>query len=80
MNTKTFNTMNEEMLAQVEGGKFTGTDCVKVVSVGAITGATTGFASGVPTLGLTSIPAAFVGAHIGAIGGGIVCVGGMLGN
>ncbi|MEY8463132.1 Blp family class II bacteriocin [Streptococcus merionis] len=83
MNTKTmeqFEVLNVTELATVEGGKYTGSDCVGAVAGGAALGAAGGFATGLPMLGLTALPGAFVGAHFGAIAGGLTCVGGMIGN
>ena len=75
MNTKTFeqfDVMTDAELAKVEGGN----KCVNAIFGGALTGAGSGFVGGMATLGVTSIPGAFVGAHFGAIAGG--CLGGML--
>ncbi len=39
-----------------------------------------GTRAGLVTLGVGGLAGAFVGGHIGAIGGGLTCLGGMLGN
>lgn len=83
MSAKTFDqfdVLNAEFLMTVEGGRYTGSDCVGAVVGGAALGAGSGFIGGMATLGVTSIPGAFVGAHVGAIAGGLTCVGGMIGN
>lgn len=77
MNTKTFeqfDVMTDVELAKVEGGN----KCVNAIFGGALTGAGSGFVGGMATLGVTSIPGAFVGAHFGAIAGGLYCVGASL--
>ncbi|WP_159550348.1 Blp family class II bacteriocin [Streptococcus halichoeri] len=77
MNTKAFeqfDVMNEVELSTVGGGN----KCVNAIFGGALTGAGSGFVGGMATLGVTSIPGAFVGAHIGAIAGGLYCVGASL--
>ncbi|HHK6303091.1 TPA: bacteriocin-like peptide BlpJ, partial [Streptococcus pneumoniae] len=47
------------------------------VTTGIITGGT---GAGLATLGVAGLAGAFVGAHIGAIGGGLTCLGGMVGD
>ncbi|KXU01892.1 Amphipathic pore-forming peptide precursor [Streptococcus constellatus] len=84
MNTKSlekFEVLNSEMLASVEGGaKYTVGDCRNAMVSGIVGGAMAGGTAGMPALGIGSLAGAFVGAHLGAIGGGLTCVGGMLWN
>lgn len=79
MNTKMLSqleVMDTEMLAKVEGG-YSSTDCQNALITGVTTGIITGgTGAGLATLGV----AGFVGAHIGAIGGGLTCLGGMVGD
>ncbi|BCP59796.1 TPA: Blp family class II bacteriocin [Streptococcus suis] len=82
MNTKTieqFNVISTDTLATVEGG-FSDRDCVNAIFGTAITTAGAGFVGGMATFGVTSLPGAFVGFHVGAIAGGLVCVGGKIGS
>ena len=83
MNTKMmsqFEVMDTEVLAIVEGG-YSSTDCRNALIGGVITGAITGgTGAGLVTLGVAGPAGAFVGAHIGAIGGGLTCLGGMVGD
>lgn len=53
---------------------------MKAIFGTAITTAGAGFVGGMATLGVTSLPGAFVGFHVGAIAGGLVCVGGKIGS
>ena len=69
-----FETMTDRQLSVVEGGNT----CVNAIFGGALAGAGSGFVGGMATLGVTSIPGAFVGAHVGAIAGGLYCVGASL--
>lgn len=72
--------LTSEELANIIGG-YNATDCrnhlIGGISSGAIAG---GVGSGLVTLGVGGPAEAFVGAHIGAIAGGITCMGGMIGN
>ena len=83
MNTKMmeqFEIMDAEMLAKVEGG-YSSTDCRNALITGVTTGIITGgTGAGLATLGVGGLAGAFVGAHIGAIGGGLTCLGGMVGD
>ena len=83
MNTKTFeqfDVMTDEALSKVEGG-YSKTDCLNAMITGIAGGIVAGgTGAGLVTLGVAGLPGAFVGAHIGAIGGGATCVGGMLFN
>lgn len=65
MTTQTMNnfeTLDLEALANVEGGNR----CKDLIFGGALTGAGAGFTGGM---------AAFVGAHVGAVAGGLACIG-----
>ncbi|CEO60940.1 bacteriocin-like peptide BlpJ [Streptococcus pneumoniae] len=83
MNTKMLSqleVMDTEMLAKVEGG-YSFTDCQNALITGVTTGIITGgTGAGLATLGVAGLAGAFVGAHIGAIGGGLTCLGGMVGD
>ncbi|HEL0002697.1 Blp family class II bacteriocin [Streptococcus equi subsp. zooepidemicus] len=79
MDTETinqFDVMNIEALATVEGG-YSGKDCLKDMGGYMLSGAGSG---GAPAGGIGALPGVFVGAHVGAIGGGFACMGGMIGN
>lgn len=83
MNTKMLSqleVMDTEVLAIVEGG-YSSTDCRNALIAGVTTGIITGgTGAGLATLGVGGLAGAFVGAHIGAIGGGLTCLGGMVGD
>lgn len=83
MNTKMLSqleVMDTEMLAKVEGG-YSSTNCQNALITGVTTGIITGgTGAGLATLGVAGLVGAFVGAHIGAIGGGLTCLGGMVGD
>ena len=83
MNTKMLSqleVMDTEVLAIVEGG-YSSTDCRNAMIAGVTTGIITGgTGAGLATLGVGGLAGAFVGAHIGAIGGGLTCLGGMVGD
>lgn len=84
MNTKMLSqleVMDTEMLAKVEGGYSSTDDCQNALITGVTTGIITGgTGAGLATLGVAGLAGAFVGAHIGAIGGGLTCLGGMVGD
>ena len=82
MNTKTlekYEVLNSEMLARVEGGYNT-SDCLKDYGKGFLSGTAAGAAWGSIAGGIGALPGAFVGAHVGIIGGGLACIGNMLGK
>ena len=82
MNTKTwekYEVLNSEMLASVEGGYNT-SDCLKDYGKGFLSGTAAGAAWGSIAGGIGALPGAFVGAHVGIIGGGLACIGNMLGK
>ncbi|HEU7712783.1 bacteriocin BlpJ [Streptococcus pneumoniae] len=83
MNTKMLSqleVMDNEMLAKVEGGDSS-TDCQNALITGVTTGIITGgTGAGLATLGVAGLVGAFVRAHIGAIGDGLTCLGGMVGD
>ncbi|MCO4466727.1 Bacteriocin-like peptide J BlpJ [Streptococcus infantarius subsp. infantarius] len=83
MNTKAFeqfDVINEVDLSAVEGG-YSAIDCRNAMLTGIASGIIAGgTGAGLATLGVGGLAGAFVGAHIGAIGGGLTCVGGMIGN
>ncbi|HGJ6460662.1 TPA: Blp family class II bacteriocin [Streptococcus pneumoniae] len=75
MNTKMLSqleVMDTEMLAKVEGG-YSSTDCQNALITGVTTGIITGgTGAGLATLGVAGLA--------GAIGGGLTCLGGMVGD
>lgn len=73
---KQFQVLSAEELMDVNGGRYTAEDCRNAMIVGISGAAITGFQMGLPALGVGGIAGAFVGAHIGAIGGGLTCLGG----
>lgn len=69
-----------ETLMVVWGG-YSKEDCKNAMITGIAGGIVAGgTGAGLVTLGVGGLAGAFVGAHIGAIGGGLTCLGGMLGN
>ncbi|VTS35213.1 bacteriocin class II with double-glycine leader peptide family protein [Streptococcus pseudoporcinus] len=72
--------LSDKSLLRILGG-YNATDCknhlIGGISSGAIAG---GVGAGLTTLGVGGVAGAFVGAHIGAVAGGLTCVGGMIGN
>ncbi|WP_031424752.1 MULTISPECIES: Blp family class II bacteriocin [unclassified Exiguobacterium] len=63
--------LTEEELMEVSAG-----GCGSKIVKGVIGGATAGAIGGLPALGLGSVAGGFFGAHIGAIGGAVTCLGG----
>ena len=63
----------------VEGGYNT-SDCLKDYGKGFLSGTAAGAAWGSIAGGIGALPGAFVGAHVGIIGGGLACIGNMLGK
>lgn len=67
-------------MRKLKGG-YSSTDCQNALITGVTTGIITGgTGAGLATLGVAGLVGAFVGAHIGAIGGGLTCLGGMVGD
>lgn len=67
-------------MRKLKGGDSS-TDCQNALITGVTTGIITGgTGAGLATLGVAGLAGAFVGAHIGAIGGGLTCLGGMVGD
>lgn len=67
-------------MRKLKGG-YSFTDCQNALITGVTTGIITGgTGAGLATLGVAGLAGAFVGAHIGAIGGGLTCLGGMVGD
>ncbi|HEQ2961982.1 TPA: Blp family class II bacteriocin [Streptococcus pyogenes] len=72
--------IQKEELFHIIGG-YSATDCknhlIGGITSGAIAG---GVGAGMATLGVGGVAGVFAGAHVGAIAGGLTCVGGMLFN
>ncbi|QVI34214.1 hypothetical protein BVJ53_09715 [Lacticaseibacillus chiayiensis] len=70
--------LSEEQLTAIFGG-YSGSDCLKAIGGSAAIGAIKGGVAGTAfTVGIGTAAGAFLGAHLGAIGGGAVCIGGLL--
>ena len=67
----TFETLDLETLANVEGGNR----CKDLIFGGALTGAGAGFTGGKAAFGVTAFPGAYVRAQDGAHAGGLACIG-----
>lgn len=66
-----FETLTEKEILEVSAG-----GCLGKIGKGVIAGASAGaLGGGIPTLGLGAAAGGFFGAHIGAIGGAVTCLG-----
>lgn len=66
------NDLDNEQLQKLAGG-YSNKACLKDFGTGIIEGTAAGAAWG-------GLPGAFIGAHVGVIGGGFYCLGGKLGG